>query len=76
VPLNGKSHLHREVAFVVGHAFLVRRTLKDFVEGRRGYKDHSALKAALDAWFNEVRKAVAERVGSKAELRHGQHCFG
>jgi mRNA interferase HigB len=33
------------------------RTLKDFVEGRRGYKDHSALKAAPDAWFNEVRKA-------------------
>jgi mRNA-degrading endonuclease HigB of HigAB toxin-antitoxin module len=24
---------------------------------RRGYKDHGALKAALDAWFDEVRKA-------------------
>jgi len=34
-----------------------RRTLREFVEGRRGYKDHAALKAALDAWFDEVKKA-------------------
>jgi mRNA interferase HigB len=34
-----------------------RRTLREFVEGRRGYKDHAALKSALDAWFDEVRKA-------------------
>jgi mRNA interferase HigB len=34
-----------------------RRTLREFVEGRRGYKDQAALKAALDAWFDEVRKA-------------------
>ena len=34
-----------------------RRTLREFVDGRRGYKDHSALKAALDAWFDEVKKA-------------------
>ena len=36
---------------------IARRTLREFVEGRRGYKDHSALKAALDAWFDEVKKA-------------------
>lgn len=36
---------------------IARRTLKEFVERRRGQKDHSALKAALDAWFDEVRKA-------------------
>jgi len=36
---------------------IARRTLREFVEGRRGYKDHAALKAALDAWFDEVSKA-------------------
>ena len=36
---------------------IARRTLREFVERRRGYKDQPALKAALDAWFDEVRKA-------------------
>jgi mRNA interferase HigB len=36
---------------------IARRTLREFVEERRGYKDHAALKAALDAWFDEVKKA-------------------
>ncbi len=36
---------------------IARRTLREFVDGRTGYKDHAALKAALDAWFDEVRKA-------------------
>ena len=36
---------------------IARRTLKQFVEARRGYKDQGALKLALDAWFDEVRKA-------------------
>ena len=27
------------------------------MERRRGYKDDAALKAALDAWFDEVKKA-------------------
>src|SRR5258705_1161211 len=36
---------------------IARRTLREFVDGRRGHKDHSALKAARDAWFDEVRKA-------------------
>jgi mRNA interferase HigB len=36
---------------------IARRTLKRFVETRAGQKDQAALKAALDAWFDEVRKA-------------------
>jgi mRNA interferase HigB len=32
---------------------IARRTLREFVEGRRGHKDHAALKAALEAWFDE-----------------------
>ena len=39
------------------HEIIARRTLREFVEGRRGYKDHPALKAALDAWFDEAKKA-------------------
>jgi len=36
---------------------IARRTLRQFVEFRAGHKDQPALKAALDAWFDEVRKA-------------------
>jgi mRNA interferase HigB len=36
---------------------IARRTLREFVEKRAGHKDQSALKAALDAWFDEVHKA-------------------
>jgi mRNA interferase HigB len=36
---------------------IARRTLREFVVSRTGYKDHSALKGALDAWFAEVSKA-------------------
>ena len=36
---------------------IARRTLREFVEGRAGHKDKPALKAALDAWFDEVRKS-------------------
>jgi len=36
---------------------LARRTLHHFVASRGGHKDQGALKAALDAWFDEVRKA-------------------
>lgn len=37
---------------------IARRTLREFVASRAGHKDQPALKAALDAWFDEVRKAV------------------
>ena len=36
---------------------IARRTLRAFVESRAGHKDQAALKAAVDAWFDEVRKA-------------------
>ncbi|MBN9086445.1 MAG: type II toxin-antitoxin system HigB family toxin [Reyranella sp.] len=36
---------------------IARRTLRRFVESRAGHKDRPALKAALDAWFTEVRTA-------------------
>lgn len=34
-----------------------RRTLREFVDGLAGHKDQRAVKAALDAWFDEVSKA-------------------
>ena len=36
---------------------IARRTLREFVQGLSGRKDQPALKAALDAWFDEVKKA-------------------
>ncbi len=36
---------------------IARRTLREFVASRAGHRDQPALKAALDAWFEEVRKA-------------------
>jgi mRNA interferase HigB len=36
---------------------IARRSLRNFVATRVGHKDHSALKAALDAWFSEANKA-------------------
>ncbi len=36
---------------------IARRTLREFVDDRRGHRDQPALKASLDAWFDEVRKA-------------------
>jgi mRNA interferase HigB len=36
---------------------IARRTLREFIDARAGHKDQPALKAALDAWFNEARKA-------------------
>lgn len=37
---------------------IARRTLREFVAGRVGQRDQPALKAALEAWFDEVRKAT------------------
>jgi mRNA interferase HigB len=36
---------------------IARCTLREFVASKAGRKDQPALKAALDAWFAEVRKA-------------------
>ncbi|WP_247986761.1 type II toxin-antitoxin system HigB family toxin [Bradyrhizobium sp. 186] len=45
---------------------IARRTLREFVEARRAHKDQAARKAALDAWFDEVRKA---RWSSAADIK-------
>ncbi len=45
---------------------IARRTLREFVAARAGHKDQLSLKAALDAWFDEVRKA---RWRSTADVR-------
>jgi mRNA interferase HigB len=37
---------------------IARRTLRDFVDSLAGHKNQPAVKAALDAWFAEVGKAV------------------
>ena len=36
---------------------IARRTLREFLQSRAGHKDHTALKAVLESWFDEVRKA-------------------
>ncbi len=36
---------------------IARRTLREFVESRAGHKDQVALTAAIDAWFDEARRA-------------------
>jgi mRNA interferase HigB len=36
---------------------IARRTLREFIAACAGRKDQPALNAALDAWFEEVRKA-------------------
>ena len=36
---------------------IARRTLREFVQSLARHKDQPAVKAALDAWFDEVKKA-------------------
>jgi mRNA interferase HigB len=45
---------------------IARRTLTRSVESLKGQKGQRALKAALDAWFHEVRHA---RWGNSAEVK-------
>lgn len=45
---------------------IARRTLREYVSSRVGHRDVTALKAALDAWFDEVRRA---RWTSSADVR-------
>ena len=37
---------------------IARRTLREFVEGLAGKKDQPAVKAVLDAWFDEASKVA------------------
>jgi len=36
---------------------IARRTLREFVDSLAGHRDRPAVKAALDAWFDEAKKA-------------------
>lgn len=36
---------------------IARRTLREFVDSLAGQRSQAAVKAALDAWFNEASKA-------------------
>lgn len=45
---------------------IARRTLREFVNSLAGHKDQPAVKTALDAWFDEIRRA---RWGSPAAVR-------
>jgi mRNA interferase HigB len=36
---------------------IARRTLREFAESRRASADYEAVKGALDAWFDEARRA-------------------
>ena len=45
---------------------IARRTLREFVGSLAGHQDRPAVNAALDAWFDEVRKA---RWRSTAEIK-------
>src|ERR1043166_5538791 len=36
---------------------IARRTLNRYAESLAGRKDHAAVKGALDAWFDEVKRA-------------------
>jgi len=54
---------------------IARRTLREFIASRAGHKDQPALKAALEAWFDEVRKARwtstadVKRLGCQVSMR-------
>lgn len=52
--------------YKLGMRIIARRTLRDFVASRVGHKDQGAVKAALDAWFDEVQKA---RWASSADVK-------
>ncbi len=48
---------------------IARRTLREFVAARTGHKDQTALKAALDAWFEEVRRVRRARWTRAADVK-------
>ncbi|VAV91342.1 putative membrane protein, partial [hydrothermal vent metagenome] len=47
---------------------IARRTLREFVDSLEGSKDKSAVKASLDAWFDEVSKSAWSSSASVKEL--------
>jgi mRNA interferase HigB len=49
-----------------GMRIIARRTFRELVDKRAGHKDQPALKAALEAWFSEVRQG---RWASTADVK-------
>ncbi len=47
---------------------IARSTLKRFVESQSGHRGQAALKSAVDAWFDEVRRAKWTRMATVKEL--------
>lgn len=47
---------------------IARRTLRRFVESLAGHREQPAVKAALDAWFDAVRKA---KWSSTSDIKQG-----
>lgn len=47
---------------------IARRTLREFVDSLAGQRDQPAVKAALDAWFDEVSKAAWENSADVKQL--------
>ncbi|MEX6507074.1 type II toxin-antitoxin system HigB family toxin [Jiella sp. M17.18] len=37
---------------------IARKTLRDYIESLAGHRDQAAVKASLDAWFDEARRAA------------------
>lgn len=54
-PTTGCAHFGNMILLLM--RIIARRTLREFVERRKAHKDQRGLKAALDAWFHEVKKA-------------------
>src|SRR5258708_3927160 len=52
---------------------IARGTLRRFVESRAGHKDQPTLKAALNAWFADVRKADWRSSADVKRLCLGRH---
>lgn len=47
---------------------IARRTLREFVGTRAGHMDEPALKAAVDSWFAEVKRATWASTGDVKRL--------
>ena len=47
---------------------IARSTLKRYLESQRRHASHGALKGALDAWFDEVRRAQWPSMSAMKQL--------
>lgn len=54
--------------YVFNMWIIARRTLREFIAARTGFKDQRALAAGLDAWFDEVKTARWENTAGVKRL--------